>query len=501
MSQVRVRFAPSPTGYFHVGGARTALFNWIYARQHDGVFILRIEDTDRERSTRESVGYFIEGLKWLGLDPDEGPYFQGERSEAHKAAVDALLSSGHAYRDFLTPEALTAQKEAAQAAKETWRFDANERARSREDSDALAADGNPFVVRFRVPEGETVVFDDLVFGENRKSSENIDDFVLLRSDGSPLYNLSVVVDDADMKISHVIRGQDHLSNTPKQILLYRALGKDVPQFGHLPLILAPNKAKLSKRKHGEIVSLNFYRDRGFLPDAFANFMALLGWSPGAEDEKLTHAALIEKFDLAKVNKSNAIFNYNPGDERLYTDPKAIAINAQYLQEMPIEDLAPLVEARFREIGLWKDEWAEEGGSAGGAPRGRAWFLTVLDLIRERYRTLHDFEESGRAFFADDFEMDEKAVKKNLQKEGMGDLLTGLATALEAVDPFDLEHVEAAVRAFSEETGAKLGLIMNGARTAMTGTGVGPSMFHAIPLLGREKCARRLRAATALAATP
>ena len=396
---------------------------------------------------------------------------------------------------------MTAQKDAAKERKETWCFDANERGRSSEDSDALAADGNPFVVRFRVPEGETVVFDDLVFGENKKSTDNIDDFVLLRSDGSPLYNLSVVVDDADMRISHVIRGQDHLSNTPKQILLYRALGKEVPQFGHLPLILAPNKAKLSKRKHGEIVSLNFYRDRGFLPDAFANFMALLGWSPGAEDEKLTHEALIEKFDLAKVNKSNAIFNYNPGDERYYTDPKAIAINAQYLQEMPIEDLAPLVEARFRAIGLWRDEWAKEGSDPAGAdaPHGRAWFLGTLDLIRERYRTLHDFEDAGRAFFADDFAMDEKAVKKNLQKEGMGDLLTGLATALEAVDPFDLEHVEAAVREYSEETGAKLGLIMNGARTAMTGTGVGPSMFHAIPLLGREKCAQRLRAAVSLAA--
>ncbi|NNE10048.1 MAG: glutamate--tRNA ligase, partial [Gemmatimonadetes bacterium] len=439
MSQVRVRFAPSPTGYFHVGGARTALFNWIYARQHDGVFVLRIEDTDRERSTEESVAYFIEGLEWLGLDPDEGPYFQGERSEAHKAAVDELLAGGHAYRDFLTPEELTAQKEAAQAAKTTWRFDPAERGRSSEDSEALAAEGKPFVVRFRVPEGETVAFDDLVYGENKKASADIDDFVLLRTDGSPLYNLSVVVDDADMRISHVIRGQDHLSNTPKQILLYRALGKDVPRFGHLPLILAPNKAKLSKRKHGEIVSLNFYRDRGFLPDAFANFMALLGWSPGAEDEKLTHAALIEKFDLAKVNKSNAIFNYNAGDERYYTDPRAISINAQYLQEMPVEDLAPLVEARFRTIGLWRDEWS--GGD------GRTWFLAVLDLIRERYRTLHDFEDAGRAFFADDFAMDEKAVKKNLQKEGMGDLLTGLATALEAVDQFDLEHVEAAVRAF------------------------------------------------------
>lgn len=483
-----------------MGGARTALFNWIYARQHNGVFVLRIEDTDRERSTEESVGYFIEGLKWLGLDPDEGPYFQGERSEAHKAAVDELLASGHAYRDFLTPEELTAQKEAAKEAKETWRFDADERNRSREDSDTLAVEGKPFVVRFRVPEGETVSFDDLVFGENKKSTHNIDDFVLLRTDGSPLYNLSVVIDDADMQISHVIRGQDHLSNTPKQILLYRALGKDVPLFGHLPLILAPNKAKLSKRKHGEIVSLNFYRDRGFLPDAFANFMALLGWSPGAEDEKLTHEALIQKFDLAKVNKSNAIFNYNPGDERYYTDPKAIAINSQYLQEMPIEDLAPLVEARFRKIGLWRDGWAANDGDAAGADGG-ARFLATLDLLRERYRTLHDFEDAGRAFFADDFAMDEKAVKKNLQKEGMGDLLTGLATALEAVDPFDLEHVEAAVRGFSEETGAKLGLIMNGARTAMTGTGVGPSMFHAIPILGREKCVERLRAATGLTVAP
>ncbi len=487
MSQIRVRFAPSPTGYFHVGGARTALFNWIYARQHDGVFVLRIEDTDKERSTEESVAYFIDGLKWLGLDWDEGPYFQGERRESHEEAARELLDGGHAYRCFCTQEELAAEKERAKAEKRAWKCPGGCRDHVAEEAAKRADGGEAHVVRFRVPEGETVEFDDLVYGKNSISSADIEDFVMLRSDGSPLYNLSVVVDDADMEITHVIRGQDHLSNTPKQILLYRALGREVPVFGHLPLILAPNKAKLSKRKHGEIVSLPFYKERGILPEAFCNFLALLGWAPGAEDEKLGMKELIEKFDISKVNKSNAVFDYREGDERNWTDPKAIAINGKFISEMPLDDLLPLVRERLEAAGMWRAQFALEW---------KGWFASAVDLVRERFRTLNDFTTMGRPYFCDDFEMEEKPVKKNLGKEGLAGLLPALADHLAELGQFDADTVEQAVREFAEEKQVKPGLIINASRTALTGTNVGPSMFPVYELLGQEKTVQRLRAAEA-----
>ncbi len=488
--QVRVRFAPSPTGYFHVGGARTALFNWIYARQRGGVFVLRIEDTDRERSTEESVSYFIDGLKWLGLDWDEGPFFQAKNRPKHEAAAAELLGAGHAYRCFCTPEELAAEKARAVAEKRSWKCPGGCRDRQSADAKRRSEAGEPSVVRFRVPEGERIEFVDMVYGPNVKEAADIEDFVILRSDGSPLYNLSVVVDDADMGITHVIRGQDHLSNTPKQILLYRALGKEVPCFGHLPLILAPNKSKLSKRKHGEIVSLPFYREKGILPEAFCNFLALLGWSPGAEDEVLGMKELIEKFDLSKVNKSNAVFDYRGGDERNWTDPKAIAINGRYISAMDLDDLVPLVRERLEEAGIWRDEFAGEKA---------AWFRSAIDLVRERFRTLCDFATLGRPYFSDDFEMEEKAVRKNLGKEGLAGLLEALAGRLGGVTPFDAEHVEEAVRAFAAERDVKPGLIINAARTALTGTNVGPSMFHVFELLGQEKTVQRLKAAEAYVA--
>ncbi len=488
MNQVRVRFAPSPTGYFHVGGARTALFNWIYARQHDGVFVLRIEDTDKERSNEESVGYFLDGLRWLGLDWDEGPVFQAGRSEEHRAAAAALIESGHAYRCFLTPDELKAMKEEAAANKTEGGFRSPHRELTQEDSDRRAADGEPFVVRFRVPDGETVEFVDLVYGKNVKRTGDIEDFVMLRSDGSPLYNLSVVIDDADMEISHVIRGQDHLSNTPKQILLYRALGKPEPVFGHLPLILAPNKAKLSKRKHGEIVSLLYYRDRGFVPQAMNDFLALLGWSPGAEEERLSLQDLVKRFDISKVNKSNAIFNYRGGDERNWTDPRAIAINGDYIKSMPLDDLLPMVKQEMERASLWQDNFNGERDD---------WYRNVIDLLRERIRTLDEFPLRGRPYFSDDFEMEERAVKKNLKKEGLAGLLPQFADRLEKLKVFDAETVEAEARAFADEREVKPGLVINGSRTALTGTNVGPSMFHVFEVLGRERSVRRLRAAEAI----
>src|SRR5215510_1579045 len=314
---VRVRFAPSPTGYLHIGAARSALFNWLYARKTGGKFLLRIEDTDLQRSTEESTRSIIEGLEWLGLNYDEDLVFQSANAPQHRAAALRLLEEDKAYRDF-TPKEQRDDNDVKQGVSDRARAQAAEgldlrsnpyRELPKEESDARAAAGEVFAVRLKVPaEGQTK-FNDIVYGPQERSHTEIEDLVLLRSDGHPLYNLSVVIDDISMGITHVIRGQDHLTNTHKQILLYEALGAPVPQFAHLPLILAPNKTKLSKRKHGEVVSLTTYRDRGFVPAALVNFLALLGWSPGSDQEIISRSELIERFTLEAVNKSSAVFNF------------------------------------------------------------------------------------------------------------------------------------------------------------------------------------------------
>ncbi|MFH1279766.1 MAG: glutamate--tRNA ligase [Candidatus Eisenbacteria bacterium] len=490
MDKVRVRFAPSPTGYLHVGGARTALFNWLYARKRGGVFVLRIEDTDKERSSEEMVGYILDGMKWLGLDWDEGPYFQGERVEEHRKAALGLLETGCAYHCFCSAAEAEKLREESMAARSSGAVRCGCRDLSPEEG-KKRGETEPFAVRFRTPSGgETVEFEDLVFGKNVKAAEDIEDFVLLRSDGSPVYHMGVVADDAEMRITHVIRGQDHLSNTPKQILLYRALGKPVPVFGHLPLLLAPNKGKLSKRKHGEVVSLSFYRDRGFLPEAFLNFLALLGWSPGDDREKLSRKELIDLFDLSRVNLSNAVFNFVEGDERNWTDPKAIALNGRYISEMDLGGLLPMVKPVLEKAGLWRAEY--DGDRA-------PWFSRTVDLLRERCRTLLDFAERGRPYFADDFDMEEKAYQKNLvkKKDELIPLLRELAERLGEIEPWTAGSLEPAAREFAEEKGVGIGLVMNGARTALTGTNVGPGMFDVFEIVGKERTLKRLRAAAVL----
>jgi glutamyl-tRNA synthetase len=345
---VRVRFAPSPTGYLHIGAARSALFNWLYARKTGGKFLLRIEDTDLQRSTDESTRSIIEGLEWLGLDYDEDLVFQSANAPAHRAAANRLLEQGKAYRDF-TPKEQRDDKNVKEDIKERARAQEAEgadqrsnpfRDLSKEESDRRAAAGEPFAVRLKVPAKGQTKFDDIVYGPQERSHAEIEDLVLLRSDGHPLYNLSVVIDDVSMGITHVIRGQDHLTNTHKQILLYEALGATVPQFAHLPLILAPNKGKLSKRKHGEVVSLTTYRDRGFVPAAFRNFLALLGWAPPEGKEVLSKEELVEYFSLENINRANAIFNFQENDPRRWTDDKAIWMNAEYIRTMPLDELLP-----------------------------------------------------------------------------------------------------------------------------------------------------------------
>jgi glutamyl-tRNA synthetase len=489
---VRVRFAPSPTGYLHIGAARTALFNWLYARKVGGKFLLRIEDTDLQRSTDESTRSIIEGLEWLGLDYDEEIVFQSDNAPKHRTAALRLVEEGKAYRDF-TPKQERDDKDIKQNISDRARAQAAVgdqhsnpfRELAKEESDRRAATGEPFAIRLKVPaEGQTR-FEDIVYGAQERSYAEIEDLVLLRSDGHPLYNLSVVLDDIEMGITHVIRGQDHLTNTHKQVLLYEAFGAEVPQFAHLPLILAPDKSKLSKRKHGEVVSLTTYRDRGFLPGAFRNFLALLGWAPPAGKELLTKEELVELFSLEGIGRANAIFNFQENDPRRWTDDKALWMNAEYIRVvMSPEELLPLVKAELRANKLWRDEYEEDH---------REWFIKTVGLIRQRYFTLKDFSEQGRAYFSDDFDFDEAAVKKNLLKEPrLRELVNGLAGKLETVEPFNAETSEAALRAFADEAGVKAGLLINGARTMLTGQAVGPSMFEIFDILGQEKSVTRLR---------
>ena len=489
---IRVRFAPSPTGYLHIGAARSALFNWLYARKSGGKFLLRIEDTDLQRSTDESTRSILEGLEWLGLDYDEEHVFQSNNAPQHRAAANRLLEEGKAYRDF-TPKEQRDDKDVKQDIKERARAQTLEgvdergnpyRDLPKEESDRRAAAGEPFALRLKVPREGQTSFDDIVYGLQERSHAEIEDLVLLRSDGHPLYNLSVVIDDIDMGITHVIRGQDHLTNTHKQILLYEALGVEVPRFAHLPLILAPNKGKLSKRKHGEVVSLTTYRDRGFVPAAFRNFLALLGWSPPEGKEILSKEELVQLFSLEGIGRANAIFNFHENDPRRWTDDKALWMNAEYIRTMPLEELLPMVKTELRANKLWREEYDDDD---------RDWLLKTIDLIRQRYFTLKDFSAQGRAYFSDDFDFDETAVNKNLRKEPRTqELMQGLALKLDTVEPFNAETAEAALRAFADEAGVKAGLLINGARTMLTGQAVGPSMFEIFDVLGREASVQRLK---------
>jgi glutamyl-tRNA synthetase len=491
----RVRFAPSPTGYLHVGATRSALFNYLYARQKGGKFLLRIEDTDLARSTEESTRSILEGLAWIGLEPDEEIVFQSANADKHRAAAKKLLDEGKAYRDF-TPKEAPSDANVKDAIKERARAGQGEKSMrdnpyrelSAEESDARAAAGEPFAIRLKVPETGKTSFEDGVFGLQERDYAETEDLVLLRSDGHPLYNLAVVCDDIEMRITDVIRGQDHLTNTHKQILIYEALGETPPRFAHLPLILAPGGKKLSKRIHGEIVSLTTYRDAGFIAAAFRNFLALMGWSAGEEKEIYSLEELIEKFSLAGVHRSSAIFNYEPNNPKRWTDDKLIWMNAEYIRTMPLEDLLPLVKAELKSAKLWREEYEDDD---------KAWFDRTVDLVRQRFFTLKDFSTQGRAYFSEDYDFDKTAVEKNLKK--FPDLITWLpelATLFEAMDRFTEPEIEAVVKTFAEGKGAKLGVIMNGARTLLTGVAVGPSMLAVFETLGKEKAVMRLRSQVA-----
>jgi glutamyl-tRNA synthetase len=487
----RVRFAPSPTGYLHIGAARAALFNYLYAKNVGGKFLLRIEDTDLQRSTEESTRSILDGLKWLELEPEEEIVFQSANAEKHRQAAQKLLAEGKAYRDF-TPKEKPSDQNIKETISERARQNQGEKSMrdnsyrdlSKEESDAKAEAGEPFAIRLKIAEIGKTSFEDAVYGLQERDYKEIEDLVLLRSDGHPLYNLAVVCDDIEMEITDVIRGQDHLTNTHKQILIYEALGVKPPRFAHLPLILAPGGKKLSKRIHGEIVSLTTYRDAGFLAAAFRNFLALLGWSAGEEQEIYTLDELVEKFSFAGIHHNNATFNFDVNNPKHWTDDKALWMNAEYIRTMPLEDLLPFVKIELKSAKLWRDEYEDDD---------KAKFEQTVDLIRQRFFTLKDFSNQGRAFFSEDFDFDKAAIDKNLKKfPDLQTWLPELADKLENVEDFTHDNIEHAVKQFTEEKQTKIGVIMNGARALLTGLAVGPSMLAVFETLGKEKTIRRLK---------
>jgi glutamyl-tRNA synthetase len=474
---IRVRFAPSPTGYLHVGGARTALFNWLLARRHGGVFVLRIEDTDTERSTPESVEGILEGLRWLGLDWDEGPlvggphapYAQSQRSDRHRAAARTLLEKGLAYYCFCTPDELKARREVAEREKGGGIYDRRCLTLTPDEVAARERRGLPKAIRFRVPDG-AVRFDDLVHGPIEIDGSVVEDFVILRSDGHPTYNLSVVADDVDMKISHVVRGDDHISNTPKQLLLYRALGADIPQFAHVPLILGADKKRLSKR-HGA-TSVTEYTRQGYLPEAMVNFLALLGWSPGGDRELFGRAELIDRFDLGGISGGNAVFNVEKLDW----------FNHQHIMRLAPDELAARVRPSFEALGIWSDAYVGEK---------HAWFYSVLELLKPRVRRLDEFAAAGAFFFRDEIEYDEAAIAKHLSAAGMDEHLRALAAAFDQLPAFDAVSSEEALRSVADARGVKAATLIHALRVGITGRSASPGIFDVAVLVGRDRVRARI----------
>ncbi len=465
----RVRFAPSPTGYLHVGGARTALFNWLFARHFGGTLILRIEDTDFERSSEAMVEGILEGMRWLGMDWDEGPFYQSQRLPLYQATAAKLLASGHAYPCFCTKEELEARRAEATAAGRPPMYDRRCRSLTLEQIAENRAAGKLAAIRFAVPEGGSTSFDDAVFGKVEFANAELEDFVLLRSDGIPTYHLSVVADDVDMGLTHIIRGADHISNTPKQVLQYLALGAPMPVFAHVPLILGPDKTRLSKR-HGA-TSVISYKEMGIVPEAFRNFLTLLGWTPGAagkDRELFPQDELIRLFTLEGITKSNSVFD----------NDKLAWFNTEYIRAYTADQLFPLI--------------AQEWATAGFTPdRPREELLAGIELTKTRARSLKDFAGAFQAYFSDTFTYDTAAVTKFLSDPAVPRMLANLGTRYETLEPFTEATTEAILRAFAEEAGVKAGVLINGSRVALTGQGVAPSLFAVMAALGRERVATRL----------
>jgi glutamyl-tRNA synthetase len=466
----RLRFAPSPTGYLHVGGARTALFNWLYARKFGGEFLLRIEDTDKARSTDESTRAIFEGLEWLGLLWDGTVVYQGANLPRHQADAKTLLDSGAAYRCFCTPAELDARRREAESRKEAFKYDRRCDRLSPEEVQRRVAAGEPYVVRFRVPEG-TTEWDDMVHERIAFPNKDIEDFVILRSDGTPIYNLAVVSDDIAMGITIVMRGDDHISNTPKQIQLYRALGADLPVFAHLPMIHGIDGKKLSKR-HGA-TAVGDYQHYGLLPGAMLNFLALLGWSPGGDREIMTLPEMIELFSTDGLQKKAAIF-----------DPKKLEwMNGQHLSMISLEELEPRVTPAIITARLATEEQLVER---------REWYLRLLDLLRVRSRTIDDIVRQAGPYFLEDIEYDPAAVAKNWKDPvESAALLHATREALANVSDWKTEPLETALRSLAESRGISAGKVFQPLRVALTGLPVSPGIFEMLVQMGRDLSLKRI----------
>jgi glutamyl-tRNA synthetase len=457
----RVRFAPSPTGSLHVGGARTALYNWLFARRHGGAFVLRIEDTDLERSKRELTDQILDALSWLGLSWDEGPFFQSERGTVYADAAAKLLESGAAYRAFETPEELEAEKKAAEAARKLYRYSGASRSLSKAESDLRAQRGERFVVRLRMPD-DVIVVDDVVQGRVEFPPDALDDFVLIRSDGHSLYHFTVCVDDVAMAITHVIRGVDHLPNTPKHVALFRALGVEPPIFAHLGMILGADGKKLSKR-HGA-AGVEEFREAGFLPEALDNFLALLGWSPGEDRERMSLDEMTALFSLDRLGPSPSRFDHE----------KLTWMNGLYLQAAPVERLASLL-------------------TPFGIPDlGPELLREAVELHRSRAKTLVELARGLTIYGPDPAGHDEDSLRK-LSSPAQVEQLRAIADRLAEVDEFTHQRLEETTRAFAEDRGTSLGKVAQPLRLAVTGTSASPPLFDVMALLGRDASIRRIRA--------
>ncbi len=468
MTSPRVRFAPSPTGYLHVGGARTALFNWLFARHTGGTFVLRIEDTDKERSTDEHTRVILDGLTWLGVTWDEGPFFQGAFAERHRADVERMLTSGAAYRDYHTADELEAERKKVTRGGGVFRFHRKRMALPADEHARREAAGMPYAVRFAMPD-EEIRWTDAVHGEIVWQGHDLDDFIVLRSDGSAIYNMAVVSDDIAMGITHVIRGDDHISNTPKQIALYRALGQPVPVFAHVPMILGTDGKKLSKR-HGA-TAVGDYQDLGILPDAMRNFLALLGWSPGANEEILPLEEMVARFTLEHVQKKAAVFD----------TVKLEWMNGQYLSAMPPEALLPAVKRQLARLGV--------------SPDGRDLRL-IIDAVKTRSRTILQLaDQVAVRLDAARIVRDDKAdalVRKMADRFGAN--LRSAADRLSQVGEWNAPAAEEALRQLADQTGQKVGDVMQPIRVALTGSTVSEPVPALLEVVGRDESLSRMRRA-------
>jgi glutamyl-tRNA synthetase len=468
-SPVRVRFAPSPTGFLHVGGARTALFNWLYARHVGGTFILRIEDTDFERSTQEMVEGILVGMRWIGLDWDEGPFFQSQRMQLYRATAARLVESGHAYYCFCSKEVIEQRRAVAQTEGRAAKDDDPCRRIPRDEAERRRASSEPAAVRFSVPETGSTRFEDAVFGPIEVSNAEIEDFVLLRSDGVPTYHLSVVADDLEMRITHIIRGADHVSNTPKQKLIYEALGAPLPVFAHVPLILGPDKTRLSKR-HGA-TSVIAYKDEGFLPEAFRNYLALLGWSPpDSTKEIMSDQELISLFSLEGISHSNAVFDRT----------KLEWLNAEYIRALPVDELTSRLLPIVRAAGYEADPCKMQ---------------RITPLIRERIKLLRDVLTAADFFFIEELPPYDTALLIP-QKGDLAMAKKALERAREVLAHTDFEHqaLDQALRSAAKEMGLKPGQMFQPIRVAVTGRTASPPLFETLEVLGREAAVKRIERA-------